>query len=103
MGERLKQFDADQVKESLADGCSAALQTTIRPLLKSIEVIGEQIHVYDQQIEEMAKHYPVDLLTPVYGVGTLIALTFVLTMTRSGSRTAGMWDRFWGCSRNSET
>ena len=36
--------------------------------------------MYDQQIEEMAKHYPVDLLTPVYGVGTLIALTFVLTI-----------------------
>jgi len=80
MGERLKQCDADQVKEALADGCSAALQTAIRPLLKSIEAIGEQIRVYDQQIEEMAKQYPVDLLTPVYGVGTLIALTFVLTI-----------------------
>ena len=37
MGERLKKCDADQVKEALADGCSAALQTAIRPLLKSIE------------------------------------------------------------------
>jgi len=28
----------------------------------------------------MAKNYPFELLTPVYGVGTLIALTFVLTI-----------------------
>ncbi len=37
--------------------------------------------MYDQKIEEIAKRYPeMELLTPVYGVGTLIALTYILTL-----------------------
>jgi transposase len=81
MGERLQKCDADQVKESLADGLSEALQDVIRPLLKSVEAISEQIAAYDKKIAEIAKRYPeVELLTPVYGVGTLIALTYILTI-----------------------
>jgi len=81
MGERLKKCDAEQVNEGLADGLSEALQKVIRPLLKSIETISQQIGVYDQKIAEIAKRYPeIELLTPVYGVGTLIALTYVLTL-----------------------
>ena len=81
MGERLKKCDADQVKEAIADGLSQALQNVIRPLLKSVEAISEQIAVYDEKIEEIAKRYPeIELLTPVYGVGKLIALTYILTL-----------------------
>ena len=81
MGERLKPCDADQVNEELADELSPALQDVIRPLLKSVEAISEQIAVYDDKIGEIAKRYPeVELLTPVYGVGTLIALTYILTL-----------------------
>lgn len=81
MGERLKKCDADQVNESLAEGLSRALQNVLGPLLKSVEGISEQLAVYDQKIEEIAKRYPeVELLTPVYGVGTLIALTYILTL-----------------------
>lgn len=81
MGERLKRCDADQVKESLADGMSAAVRTVIGSLLKSVEAISEQIAVYDGTIKEMEKRYPeVELLTQVYGVGTLIGLTFILTL-----------------------
>jgi transposase len=81
MGERLPKCDADQVKEELADGLSRALQNVIRPLLKSVEAISEQIAAYDKKIGEIAKRYPeVELLTPVYGVGTLIALTYILTI-----------------------
>lgn len=81
MGERLKACDADQVKEALADELSGAIQQIVRPMLKIVEAISEQIAVYDQQIEAMAKRYPeMKLLTQVYGVGTLIALTFVLTI-----------------------
>jgi transposase len=85
MGERLKKCDADQVKEALADGLSAAVQTVIGPLLKSVEQLSEQIGEYDQKIEEIAKRYPeMELLTPVYGVGTLIALTYLLTLEDAG-------------------
>jgi len=81
MGERLKPCDADQVKESLADGLGEALQKVIRPLLKSVEEISKQIGVYDQEIEEIGQRYPEKkVLTQVWGVGTLIALTYILTI-----------------------
>jgi transposase len=81
MGERLKPCDANQVKESLADGLGEALQKVIRPLLKSVEEISKQIGVYDEEIERIGKRYPEKkLLTQVWGVGTLIALTFILTI-----------------------
>jgi transposase len=51
------------------------------PLLKAVETISEQIGKYDEQIAEMAKRYPEEkLLRPVYGVGPLIALTYILTL-----------------------
>jgi transposase len=81
MGERLKACDSEQVKESLAEGLSAATQQIVRPLLKIVAAISEQIAVYDQQIKALAQRYPeIELLTQVYGVGELIALTFVLTI-----------------------
>jgi transposase len=81
MGERLKKCDADYVKESLADGLSEATQNLIRPLLKSVEVISQQIQVYDRKIQEIEKRYPeTKVLKQVHGVGTLIALTFMLTI-----------------------
>jgi transposase len=81
MGERLKKCDTDSVKEALADGLSAAAQAAIRPLLKSVEEINKQIEVYEQRIEEIAKRYPeMKLLKQVHGVGTLIALTYLLTI-----------------------
>ena len=81
MGERLQKCDTDYVKESLADGLSEAAQNAIRPLLKSVEEINRQIGVYDQRIEEIAKRYrEMKLLKQVHGVGTLIALTYILTI-----------------------
>lgn len=81
MGERLKQCDAEQVEEALGKPLSAAAQAVIGPLLKSVEAISAQIGAYDEQLEEIAKRYPeVELLTQVYGVGTLIGLTYLLTI-----------------------
>ena len=69
------------MKASLSEGLSEAARTAIGPLLKSVEAISKQIGEYDQKIEEIAKGYPeMELLTPVYGVGTLIALTYLLTI-----------------------
>ena len=81
MGERLKSCDADYVKESLADGLGEATQNVIRPLLKSVEDISQQIGVYDKKIREVEKRYAeTELLKQVHGVGTLIALTYMLTL-----------------------
>jgi transposase len=81
MGERLKSCDADYVKESLADGLSEAAQGAIRPLLKSVEEVTKRIGEYDKAIQEIEKRYPeTKLLKQVNGVGTLIALTYILTL-----------------------
>lgn len=81
MGARLKPCDADQVKEMLAEGQTAAVQKVIRPLLKCVEEISKQIDAYEEEIKEIEKRYPeIELLTQVWGVGTLIALTYILTI-----------------------
>jgi len=46
-----------------------------------VEAISQQIGVYDRSIEEIAQRYPeVKVLMQVWGVGTLIALTYILTI-----------------------
>jgi len=81
MGERLKKCDADQVTQGLGESLSEAAQAAIKPLLKAVEAISAQIGKYDEQIEGIAKRYPeVKLLRQVYGVGPLIAVTYVLTL-----------------------
>ena len=61
----MKQCDADQVDEELGKGLRAGAQKAVLPLLKSAAVLTEQIREYDQQIEEIAQKYPVDLLKQV--------------------------------------
>lgn len=81
MGDRLRKCDADQVRAGLAAGLGAAVQKIVEPLLKSVEAISQQIEVYDEKIAEIAQRYQeVELLTQVYGVGTLIGLTYILTI-----------------------
>lgn len=81
MGERLQKCDADQVGKHLVADRSAAVQEIVQPLLESVEAISAQIAVYDQKIRGMAQRYgEVELLTQVYGVGLLTALTFLLTI-----------------------
>lgn len=81
MGERLRGCDADQVGEGLAQPLSAAVQNVVGPLLKSVAALSEQIEEYDEKIQEIAGRYEeVRLLTQVYGVGTLIGLTYILTI-----------------------
>ena len=81
LGERLKQCDADQVTAGLGESLSEGAKAVIGPLLKAVEAISEQIDQYDEQIEGIAKRYPeVKLLQQVYGVGPLIAMTYVLTL-----------------------
>jgi transposase len=81
MGERLKKCDADQVSAELGASLSPGAQAIVGPLLQAVEGISEQLGKYDEQIAEIEKRYPeVKLLQQVYGVGTLIALTYVLTL-----------------------
>jgi transposase len=61
---------------------SPELQAALEPLLAGIESLSERIREYNQRIERLAQEsYPqVALLKQLKGVGTLIALTFLLTL-----------------------
>jgi transposase len=65
-----------------AEGLSPELQAALAPLLKEIESLSERIREYNQHIESIAqKNYPeTALLKQVKGVGTLVALTYMLTL-----------------------
>ena len=81
-GERLRGCNVRNMNSEKAEGLSPELQTALKPLLACIESVSEQIREYNERIENLAQHsYPqVALLTQIKGVGTLIALTFLLTL-----------------------
>jgi transposase len=58
------------------------LRNALAPLVKQIEAVNQAIREYDRQIEQIAEQqYPETcLLKQIKGVGTLIALTYVLTL-----------------------
>jgi transposase len=81
-GERLPKCGTYQVNDQLAEGVSAELRDVLVPLLREVESLNERIKEYDERMEKIAKEsYPqVELLKQVKGVGTQIALTYVLTI-----------------------
>jgi transposase len=81
-GERLRSCGTGQVGAVLAEALSEPLQKALKPMLTEIESLSERIREYDQQIEQIAtRRYPeTELLRQVHGVGTLTALTYVLTL-----------------------
>src|SRR5580693_3729753 len=81
-GERLPKCGTYQVSEKLAAGLSTELREVLGPLLKEIESRNERIQEYDERMEKIAQEvYPeVFLLKQGKGVGTQIALTYVLTI-----------------------
>jgi transposase len=81
-GQRLPKCGTDQVNEKLAEGLSAELRDVLAPLLREVESLSQRIQEYDERMEKIAKEvYPeVSLLKQVKGVGTQIALTYVLTI-----------------------
>src|SRR5438105_1324283 len=81
-GERLRGCNVRNMNPEKAEGLSPELQRALEPLLAAIESVSERIAEYNERIEKLAQEsYPqVALLKQVKGVGTLIALTFVLTL-----------------------
>ena len=81
-GERLQKCGTHQMSRESAQGLSQELKDALDPLLGEIESLTERIAEYDRRIEKIGKEiYPqVALLKQVKGVGTLIALTYVLTL-----------------------
>src|SRR5450432_3582134 len=81
-GERLRGCNVRNMNPEKAEGLSPELQRALEPLLGCIESVSEQIREYNERIEELAQaSYPrTALLKQVKGVGTLIALTYMLTL-----------------------
>jgi transposase len=81
-GERLRGCNVRNMHPRKTDALSPELHTALQPLLGAIEMLSQQIREYNECIEKLAeKKYPqVQLLKQVKGVGTLIALTFLLTL-----------------------
>jgi len=81
-GERLRGCNVRNMNPEKAEGLSPELQAALEPLLAGIESLSERIRECNERVEELAqKSYPqVALLKQIKGVGTLIALTFLLTL-----------------------
>jgi transposase len=81
-GERLRGCNVRHMDPEKAEGLSPELQRALEPLLAAIEELSERIVEYNDRIETLAQaSYPqVELLKQIKGVGTLIALTFLLTL-----------------------
>jgi len=81
-GERLRGCSPRKMNRELAEGLSPELQRALQPLLDEIESLSERIREYNQRVQQIAQEsYPeVARLEQVKGVGTLIALTYVLTL-----------------------
>lgn len=82
LGERLPKCDADNLAVERMQALPATVQAVLKPLLEEVESLTEKIHACDERIEQIARSkYPeTELLQQISGVGTLIALTFVLTV-----------------------
>lgn len=81
-GERLRGCNVRNMNPEKAESLSPELQSALEPLLAEIESLSERIVEYNDRIEALAEeNYPqVKLLKQIKGVGTLIALTFLLTL-----------------------
>ena len=81
-GERLRGCNVRNMNPEKAEGLSPELQRALQPLLSAIEELSQRIGEYNERIEAQAQQsYPqVALLKQIKGVGTLIALTFLLTL-----------------------
>jgi transposase len=81
-GDRLPCCDTDAMGVEQMEALPAGLQEDLRPLLEQVESLTAQIKKLDGELEQIARtKYPeTELLRQVSGVGTLIALTFVLTV-----------------------
>jgi transposase len=82
-GARLPKCPARSFHKRAAEHIPEALMPALEPVLEQIGSLTERISQYERQLETISEeHYPheTDLLRQVEGVGTLTALTFVLTL-----------------------
>jgi hypothetical protein len=81
-GERLRGCNARGMNPKAAQDLSPELKRALERMMSEIESASERICEYDQILESMARNrYPeAERLKQIKGVGTLIALTYMLTL-----------------------
>jgi transposase len=80
-GGRLVKCSTESFARKTPEQLPKELRSTITPILATITTLSEQIHIYDLQIEKLAKDYPVtDGLQKISGIGALTAVTYALTI-----------------------
>jgi transposase len=81
-GARLPKCPARSFHKKAPEQIPEALWPALGPILETIGSLTQRIQDYDRQLETICQeHYPeTDLLRQVEGIGTLTALTFVLTL-----------------------
>jgi transposase len=84
-GQRLASCDCDQVGPELGQELTEEVRQIVEPLLQAAAQLTKQIKALDERIHQMTERYPeIELLTAIYGVGELTAVTFVLTLDDAG-------------------
>jgi transposase len=81
-GHRLPKCPARSFHKRASEHIPEALWPALEPILEQIASLTERIRQYDRKLETISKErYPeTELLRQVEGIGTLTALTFVLTV-----------------------
>ena len=81
-GARLPKCPARSFHKRAPEHIPEALRPALGPILETIGSLTERIRDYNRKLETVSEeHYPeTELLRQVEGVGTLTALTFVLTL-----------------------
>jgi transposase len=81
-GARLPKCPARSFHKRASEHIPQALWPALGPILEQIASLTQRIRDYERELETISKeHYPeTELLRQVEGVGTLTALTFVLTL-----------------------
>jgi transposase len=96
-GARLPKCSTASFHKKVAGCIPEELRPALEPLLETIASLSTRVRHYDRELERLAReHYPeTELLRQVQGVGTLTALTFVLTLDDPGrfeeSRSVGAY------------
>ena len=96
-GARLPKCSTASFHKKVAACIPEELRPALEPLLQTIASLSTRVRHYDRELEQLAQeHYPqTKLLRQVQGVGTLTALTFVLTLEDPGrfeeSRSVGAY------------
>jgi transposase len=81
-GARLPKCPARSFHKRASEHIPEALRPALGPILEQIGSLTERIRQYDRKLETLCEeHYPeTELLRQVEGIGSLTALTFVLTL-----------------------